>query len=86
MSDLYNSSISEIMKPTHLKNKPLARNKSLIPVGIIPKGKMVQYNKDMIPKKDYDELLKHAKKLRDYLTMDVCDSETIVSSAFVGRL
>ena len=86
MSDLYNSSISEIMKPTHLRNKPLARNKSLIPVGIIPKGKMVQYNKDMIPKKEYDELLKHAKKLRDYLTSDVCDSETIVSSAFVGRL
>ena len=85
MSDLYNSSISEIMKPTHLRNKPLARNKSLIPVGIIPKGKMVQYN-NMIPKKDYDELLKHAKKLRDYLTRDVCDSETIVSSAFVGRL
>ena len=86
MSDLYDDIISEIMKPTHLKNKPLARNKSLIPVGIIPKGKMVQYNKDMIPKKDYDELLKHAKKLRDYLTRDVCDSETIVSSAFVGRL
>ncbi len=86
MNDLYNSSISKIMEPTHLRNKPLARNKSLIPVGIIPKGKMVQYNKDMIPKKEYDELLKHAKKLRDYLTRDVCDSETIVSSAFVGRL
>ena len=84
MSDLYN--ISKIMEPTHLRNKPLARNKSLIPVGIIPKGKMVQYNKDMIPKKDYDELLKHAKKLNDYLTRDVCDSETLVSSTFVSGL
>ena len=42
MNDLYNSSISKIMEPTHLRNRPLARNKSLIPVGIIPKGKMVQ--------------------------------------------
>ena len=48
--------------------------------------KVDRKNKDMIPKKEYDELLKHAKKLRDYLTRDVCDSETIVSSAFVGRL
>jgi len=86
MNDLYNSSISKIMEPTHLRNKPLEKSKSLIPVGIIPTGKMVQYNKDMIPKEEYDELLKHAKKLRDYLTRDVCDSETIVSSAFVGRL
>jgi len=84
MSDLYN--ISKIMEPTHLRNKPLARNKSLIPVGIIPKGKIVQYNKDMIPKKEYDELLKHAKKLNDYLTRDVCDSETLVSSTFVSGL
>jgi len=82
----FNNSISDIMKPTHLKQLPLAKSKSLVPVGIIKMGDTVQYNKDMIPKKEYDELLKHAKKLRDYLTRDVCDSETIVSSAFVGRL
>ena len=82
----FNNSISDIMKPTHLKKLPLAKNKSLVPVGIIRMGDTVQYNKDMVPKKDYDELLKHAKKLRAYLTRDVCDSETIVASQFVGSL
>ena len=85
MDDNLNS-ISEIMKPTHLqKINPIPRDKSMVPFGfgIIPTGKFVQYNKDMVPLKDFEEVIRYALLLDRYLTQDICDWETIKASMHI---
>lgn len=88
MDDNLNS-ISEIMKPTHLqKINPLPRDKSMVPFGfgIIPTGKFVQYNKDMIPYREYIKLLRVAIKLNTYFLQDVSDMDTVVASMEIKNL
>ena len=88
MDDNLNS-ISEIMKPTHLqKINPLPKNKSVVPFGfgIIPTGKFVQYNKDMIPYREYIKLLRVAIKLNTYFLQDVSDMDTVVASMEIKNL
>ena len=88
MDDNLNS-ISEIMKPTHLqKINPIPRDKSMVPFGfgIIPTGKFVQYNKDMIPYKEYIKLLRVAIKLNTYFLQDVSDMDTVVASMEIKNL
>ena len=88
MDDNLNS-ISEIMKPTHLqKIKPIPRDKSMVPFGfgIIPTGKFVQYNKDMIPYREYIKLLRVAIKLNTYFLQDVSDMDTVVASMEIKNL
>ena len=74
-------SISEIMEPSHLKT--IEKNKSLVPVGIIKMGDKVQYNKDMVPLKDFEEVIRYALLLDRYLTQDICDWETIKASMHI---
>ncbi len=88
MDDNLNS-ISEIMKPTHLqKINPLPRDKSMVPFGfgIIPTGRFVQYNKDMIPYREYIKLLRVAIKLNTYFLQDVSDMDTVVASMEIKNL
>ena len=88
MDDNLNS-ISEIMKPTHLqKINPIPKNKSMVPFGfgIIPTGKFVQYNKDMIPYREYIKLLRVAIKLNTYFLQDVSDMDTVVASMEIKNL
>ena len=88
MDDNLNS-ISEIMKPTHLqKANPIPKNKSMVPFGfgIIPTGKFVQYNKDMIPYKEYIKLLRVAVKLNTYFLQDLSDMDTVVASMEIKNL
>ena len=74
-------SISEIMEPSHLKT--IEKNKSLVPVGIIKMGDKIQYNKDMVPLKDFEEVIRYALLLDRYLTQDICDWETIKASMHI---
>ena len=88
MDDNLNS-ISEIMKPTHLqKINPIPRDKSMVPFGfgIIPTGRFVQYNKDMIPYREYIKLLRVAIKLNTYFLQDVSDMDTVVASMEIKNL
>ena len=81
--------LSEIMKPTHLqKINPIPKNKSMVPFGfgIIPSGKYVQYNKDMIPYKEYLKLLKSAITLNTYYLKDLGNINTVVSSMEIKNL
>ena len=81
--------LSEIMKPTHLqKINPLPKNKSVVPFGfgIIPSGKFVQYNKDMIPYNEYLKLLKSAITLNTYFLKDLSDMDTVVASMEIKNL
>jgi len=81
--------LSEIMKPTHLqKINPLPKNKSVVPFGfgIIPSGKFVQYNKDMIPYNEYLKLLKSAITLNTYYLKDLGNMDTVVASMEIKNL
>mgnify|MGYP003130916099 FL=1 len=81
--------LSEIMKPTHLlKTRPLPKNKSVVPLGlgIIPKGKFVQYNKDVIPYKDYKAVLKWAVTLNTYFLKDTANINTTLASMEIKNL
>jgi len=81
--------LSEIMKPTHLqKINPIPKNKSMVPFGfgIIPSGKYVQYNKDMIPYKEYLKLLKSSITLNTYFLKDLSDMDTVVASMEIKNL
>ena len=81
--------LSEIMKPTHLqKINPLPKNKSVVPFGfgIIPSGKYVQYNKDMIPYKEYLKLLKSSITLNTYYLKDLGNMDTVVASMEIKNL
>ena len=88
MDDNLNS-ISEIMKPTHLqKINPLPKNKSMVPFGfgIIPSGKFVQYNKDMIPYRHYVELLRHAIVMNTYYLKDTGEADMVMASMNIKSL
>ena len=81
--------LSEIMKPTHLqKINPLPKNKSVVPFGfgIIPSGKFVQYNKDMIPYNEYLKLLKSSITLNTYYLKDLGNMDTVVASMEIKNL
>ena len=81
--------LSEIMKPTHLqKINPLPKNKSVVPFGfgIIPSGKFVQYNKDMIPYSEYLKLLKSSITLNTYYLKDLGNMDTVVASMEIKNL
>ena len=88
MDDNLNS-ISEIMKPTHLqKINPIPKNKSMVPFGfgIIPSGKFVQYNKDMIPYRHYVELLRHAIVMNTYYLKDTGEADMVMASMNIKSL
>ena len=88
MDDNLNS-ISEIMKRTHLqKINPIPRDKSMVPFGfgIIPSGKFVQYNKDMIPYRHYVELLRHAIVMNTYYLKDTGEADMVMASMNIKSL
>ena len=81
--------LSEIMKPTHLqKINPIPKNKSMVPFGfgIIPSGKFVQYNKDMIPYRHYIELLRHAIVMNTYYLKDTGEADMVMASMNIKSL
>ena len=81
--------LSEIMKPTHLqKINPLPKNKPVVPFGfgIIPSGKYVQYNKDMIPYRHYIELLRHAIVMNTYYLKDTGEADMVMASMNIKNL